>query len=253
MAPPDKETSNKRERGFSKEEDNLRAKIRGVEDNTTAHEVTRCETAQTLRPPLCRVSPPLTNRIASPQTFGGPNMRVAQVNATSGLQPSGMRCCTVLSGTRRRFSNMRSNKGRIGRPCSPPRARTRSHRIRWAPSRMPRCMTTHVAQHNTARPWPTRSEPRSVHGTHHWHTRSCPQPFDFDVFVELSDEELFAWSNDVCNAFSRHKTPSGTSYRYAPRDSTLVDHDEVRREPAVRQSPNSRDNEVGAAACAHLP
>jgi len=51
------------------------------------------------------------------------------------------------------------------------------------------------------------------------------QPFELDMFIELSDAQLEAWSNDVCNAFSRHKTPNGTSYRYAPRDSEIIsDH-----------------------------
>ena len=44
-------------------------------------------------------------------------------------------------------------------------------------------------------------------------------PFDLATLAELSDDQIEAYGNGVCDAFSRKKVGKGISYRYAPRVS----------------------------------
>lgn len=57
------------------------------------------------------------------------------------------------------------------------------------------------------------------------HTLQPCTPFDLHQFAEMSDDELQAWADDVCNAFARHKASQGVLYRYAPRDARLCSED----------------------------
>ena len=54
-------------------------------------------------------------------------------------------------------------------------------------------------------------------------------PFSLSTFADLRDEEIEAYANALCDAFSRHKVARGTSYRYAPRESDEMDEAELLR------------------------
>ena len=48
-------------------------------------------------------------------------------------------------------------------------------------------------------------------------------PFELEAMCELSDDALQEYADALCNAFARFKAKSGTTFRYAPKDSHECD------------------------------
>ena len=61
-----------------------------------------------------------------------------------------------------------------------------------------------------------------------WYALRPNAPFALvDDFLDLPDAGLVEYCDTMANAFSRLKVPKGTTFRYAPRDSGLVEADEL--------------------------
>ena len=50
-------------------------------------------------------------------------------------------------------------------------------------------------------------------------------PFEVKAMCELSDDALQEYADTLCNAFARFKAKSGTTFRYAPKDSHECDEE----------------------------
>ena len=59
------------------------------------------------------------------------------------------------------------------------------------------------------------------------HALAPNSAFELSAFIQLSEDELQEYADGVCNAFSRHKAPQGTIYRYAPRRSAVIEAEEL--------------------------
>jgi len=56
------------------------------------------------------------------------------------------------------------------------------------------------------------------------HALKPNKPFELDdKFLSMSDDDLQAWSDCVCNAFSRFKVEKGNLYRYTPSPCNIVE------------------------------
>ena len=67
----------------------------------------------------------------------------------------------------------------------------------------------------------------SLAGGEHLGALAPNSAFELSAFIQLSEDELQEYADGVCNAFSRHKAPQGTIYRYAPRRSAVIEAEEL--------------------------